>query len=339
MSVSATAQHSPMRIRDDSADFEHSRDVMERLWSTAKVSVRQDRTFRSHIDTIVMPLVSFGANATVEGLAIRNLILPESWLLTIPLEGRSMHVIDGQTHLASGSNAVLHPVDRPLEMRTVSNVTSLQVNIDSKAVESAVGLYRGEHLARFEMPVVDIDMASELARKAKSLSDHCLRSLGDPSRVAASSPLSLRILERRWIQVIAEWLCGSDSNLERPYDLGLIYVTRAEEYIRANLDQPLSLAELAEHCGVSGRALLLGFRKFRGTSPIHFWRNLRFEAAHRELSSAEVYMGVTEIALRWGFSHLGRFSTDYRKLFLETPSETRKRAVSNGIDRVPPEFV
>lgn len=323
MGVTGNAEHAPVRIRDDSSDFEHSRHVMERLWSTAKVTIRHDRPFRSQIDTIVMPQVNFGANRTVEGLAIHDLILPDAWLLTIPLQGRSKHVIDGHMHLASGSNAILHPVDRPLEIRTVSDVVSLQVNIDAKAVKSAVSLFLGREIQSIESPIVDIDISSAGCRKAKMLSDLCLRHLSD-----ASSMRSLRILERRWIQVLVDLICGSDPSLKRSFDSGLIYVARAEEYIRANLDQPLSLAELADHCGVSGRALLLGFRKRRGISPMHFWRSLRFEAAHRELRNADASVGVTEIALKWGFSHLGRFSADYRKQFMETPSETRNRAFS-----------
>ena len=35
---------------------------------------------------------------------------------------------------------------------------------------------------------------------------------------------------------------------------------------------------------------------------------------------------VTETALEWGFSHLGRFSAEYRALFGELPSETLNQA-------------
>jgi len=34
---------------------------------------------------------------------------------------------------------------------------------------------------------------------------------------------------------------------------------------------------------------------------------------------------VQEMAARWGFWHLSRFSSDYRTLFGETPSQTLRR--------------
>jgi AraC-like DNA-binding protein len=34
---------------------------------------------------------------------------------------------------------------------------------------------------------------------------------------------------------------------------------------------------------------------------------------------------VTAVAFRWGFSHLGHFTTDYKRRFGESPSETLAR--------------
>ncbi|MFP5456117.1 MAG: helix-turn-helix domain-containing protein, partial [Alphaproteobacteria bacterium] len=34
---------------------------------------------------------------------------------------------------------------------------------------------------------------------------------------------------------------------------------------------------------------------------------------------------VSELALEWGFTHLGRFSAEYRRRFQELPSETLRR--------------
>ena len=34
---------------------------------------------------------------------------------------------------------------------------------------------------------------------------------------------------------------------------------------------------------------------------------------------------ITKVANRWGFWHMGQFASDYRKLFVELPSDTLGR--------------
>ena len=43
------------------------------------------------------------------------------------------------------------------------------------------------------------------------------------------------------------------------------------------------------------------------------------------LSRTHLQTTVAEVAMRWSFWHLGRFSSSYRALFKELPSETLKR--------------
>lgn len=99
-------------------------------------------------------------------------------------------------------------------------------------------------------------------------------------------------------------------------------VKRAIDYMHANLDVPVTIADISLTAGVAGRTLFKHFRDARGVSPMQYLRNLRFEKARQELFNAKVGMSVTEIALRWGFGHLGRFAVEYRKRFGESPSET-----------------
>ncbi len=99
----------------------------------------------------------------------------------------------------------------------------------------------------------------------------------------------------------------------------------AEEFARARLQHPLSVADLAAAAGVSGRALRNAFRRHRGCSPMQFVRQLRLEAVRRDLLSAEPGVTVSEVALRWGFEHFGRFAAQYRHTYHERPSETLRR--------------
>ena len=104
-------------------------------------------------------------------------------------------------------------------------------------------------------------------------------------------------------------------------------VRRAEDFMRHNLGRPITLAEIAEASGGSIRSLHEGFRRFRDTTPLERLRLFRLEGAHRDLGAPRPDDTVTAIALRWGFSHLSRFSIGYRERYGRLPSETLRRGV------------
>jgi AraC-like DNA-binding protein len=99
---------------------------------------------------------------------------------------------------------------------------------------------------------------------------------------------------------------------------------RAMAYIEANVDQPLTVAQIATAAGVHPRGLQQAFRRHLSTTPTNYLRTVRLACAHRDLQQADPSTGVTvtTIAGRWGFAHLGRFSTDYRSAYGTSPSRT-----------------
>jgi AraC-like DNA-binding protein len=100
-------------------------------------------------------------------------------------------------------------------------------------------------------------------------------------------------------------------------------ISRAEEFLLSRPCQPVSRAELAEVAGMSIRSLSRGFKKRHGVGPITFLKHRRLEAARLELMTADPgSTSVSEIALRYGFSELGKFSVLYKATFHESPSET-----------------
>lgn len=111
-------------------------------------------------------------------------------------------------------------------------------------------------------------------------------------------------------------------------------VKRAIDYIEANLDEAIGLSEIAAAAGVPGRTLIRHFEDFKGTTPIRYLRAARYKKVRESLRRAEPEESITEIALKWGFAHMGRFSVEYRKRFGESPSQTvRRRATSVGCSR------
>lgn len=108
-------------------------------------------------------------------------------------------------------------------------------------------------------------------------------------------------------------------------------VARARDYVLAHHDQPIMVPELCERLHVSRRTLQYCFEDVLGISPIQYLRTIRLNGARRHLrenlSGAKT---VRDVAADWGFWHFSQFSSDYRKLFGQSPSQSlRQRPLSS----------
>ncbi|MDQ7908528.1 helix-turn-helix domain-containing protein [Phytohabitans sp. ZYX-F-186] len=104
-------------------------------------------------------------------------------------------------------------------------------------------------------------------------------------------------------------------------------VRRVVELIDSAPDTAYTVADLATVAGVSERSLHAAFRRQVGMAPMSYVRRRRLELAHEELLRLDPSAGVkvTDVALRYGFLHTGRFAAAYRKRFGEAPSATLRR--------------
>jgi AraC family ethanolamine operon transcriptional activator len=81
-----------------------------------------------------------------------------------------------------------------------------------------------------------------------------------------------------------------------------------------------------EATGASQRMLEYHFRRIYGVTPQTWFRCMKLNALRRDLLHARATgERISDIAMRWGFLHLGRFSEEYRRLFGESPRDTSQR--------------
>jgi AraC-like DNA-binding protein len=100
-------------------------------------------------------------------------------------------------------------------------------------------------------------------------------------------------------------------------------IRRVVEAMRVNPGTPFTVADLAAIAGVSIRSLQESFRRYVGTPPMTYLRQLRLSRVHEHLRQADPAMHtVTEIAYRYGFTHMGRFAAEYRTRYGVPPHET-----------------
>ena len=99
-------------------------------------------------------------------------------------------------------------------------------------------------------------------------------------------------------------------------------VRRAEHYLQECGDPSVRIEDLCTAACTSLSRLERAFRETFGVGPRRYLTLRRLAAVRRELLRRGEQTSVTEVATRWGFFHLGRFSQDYKTLFGETPSQT-----------------
>ncbi len=92
-----------------------------------------------------------------------------------------------------------------------------------------------------------------------------------------------------------------------------------------HMDGNMSIASLAKEHNISEQTLQNSFKSLFGYTPKRFFRLLKLNLVHQELmESNPKQTTVSKIARKWGFTHMGHFTTFYTELFGENPSKTFK---------------
>jgi AraC-like DNA-binding protein len=125
--------------------------------------------------------------------------------------------------------------------------------------------------------------------------------------------------------VLEAWPHNFSEALRRPAPMvAPRHVKLAVEFIQAHPEQLVSGVDLARLSHVSQRALQEGFRRFVGMSIVAYQRQVRLERAY-EVLRQRGSGSVTEVALRFGFSNVGRFCQYFQGAFGVSPAGLRGR--------------
>jgi AraC-like DNA-binding protein len=90
----------------------------------------------------------------------------------------------------------------------------------------------------------------------------------------------------------------------------------------------ISLADIAIAADTTLRSLRYMFRRYRDCTPMEYLRRVRLHHAHHDLEAGlGTTASVTEVAHRWGFLSMDRFTADYLRTYGNLP----KVAPGNGV--------
>jgi AraC-like DNA-binding protein len=188
-----------------------------------------------------------------------------------------------------------------------------------------------------ELPTAPLDFAPTIdlaTGYGRSLARYVLMAVADLEQAGSVlwSPTTMRTFEQFITTALLLSHPHNYSNALRCLEKSIAPrdVRRAVDYIEAHLDQAITVADLVVATGVAGRTLFMHFKSFKGVSPMRYARDARLRQVRQALLRAEPDASVTEIAMSTGFTHMGRFSVEYRRRFGETPSQTLKQRHQRG---------
>jgi AraC-like DNA-binding protein len=250
----------------------------------------------------------------------------QTYALLLSYKGSAAAVSRGANIEVSGHHAFVGSAAEPVNLDYATEFEQLVFNVNTDAVATKFEAMTGErppgrlifdHSCDFRLP-----QAEALRRMVLFLLQQV------DSRGASFHPLALAEFEQAAIVTFLNALQHNLSHfLHRPGHVPAPWqVRRAEEYIEANWDQPITVEALALVTGVSTRSLFLSFQRRRGYSPMDFVKRVRLTHAKAMLDRPHEATSVTDVAFTCGFGNLGHFANYYRQRFGEVPSATLLRS-------------
>jgi len=281
----------------------------------------------TRINALYMPDASGYLSYVQYGATVQTRTRPSAgdYRIQFPLEGACETILGRRTYVCAGANAVVTSADGPHSLRLSADCRRVLVVFSRDALARQLAALLGAPLRSELVFQPDLDTTRGAGRSLVEYLELALREFNRPDS-ALHAPLALKQFEQLFMTTLllahrhnySELLHGRGPTAA-PRD-----VKRAVEYIHAHLDAPITLADLVTAAGVPGRTLREHFRSFKGLPPMAYLRRARLARARADLLGGDG-RSVTEIAQRWGFTHLGRFAAEYRRLYGELPSACKLR--------------
>ena len=102
------------------------------------------------------------------------------------------------------------------------------------------------------------------------------------------------------------------------------YIQNVKKFMIDHAHENITMDMLVHIAGVSKSKLYDKFQQYYGLSPMVFLKKYRLQQIYKILVHSDIKnISISKLAYDWGFTHLSRFSQEYREEFGENPSETR----------------
>jgi AraC-like DNA-binding protein len=246
------------------------------------------------------------------------------WIgVCLPVRGEIRIACNSDKALVSGPSGLVAASDQPVFVEYLTDDCQMEtVLFEQSAMEAELGSILGMPISkalRFEsrLKVAGVPAFSRALRVLHN-------ELASQGGLAAMATMSARLGRLLMAGLLVSQPHNYTEELTTPGGLrGPRPIRNALEFIESNAAAIETVVDIASAVGLSVRALDNGFKRYVGTPPMRYLRQVRMNRAHEELARADPHVTTaTSVARKWGFGHYGRFARDYKRRYGRNPAET-----------------
>ena len=322
----ASADDVPVRAALTTADVDEARAFCRQMfYGSLQVRPAGDGTgFTFHGSVVRLGPITVGEISYGTDILLQTTDLENAYHVLAPLTGTVLSRHRGVVVTADPSRAAVFLPVGDIELRWSGGCRLLSIKVERRLLERELDSALDRELAS-PLPLgASFGIAEGPGRTWAALVQLLLAEMGGGDPLLGRPQMA-----RRWRDLVVSGLAltvetpyseepGGAASAHRPRP-----VKRTLDAMHAEPGRPFTAAELAAVAGVGVRVLQESFRRHVGMPPLTYLRRLRLDGVHAELSRGDARpVSVSDVAYRWGFTHMGRFAGAYRARFGVSPSQT-----------------
>jgi AraC-like DNA-binding protein len=303
----------------ETTSLRKGQEFTSKVWAKHTSKIMGPDSYSSVITRIPLGRVHFNHVACSTAMRVTTEPNNRSATLFLPLDGSMNIKVEGKPFRAAPGLPMLLPHRTAMEF-SATPIECLLIEIPAKALLGELKSHGAYDDALEPLDWGSGEDAVSLVCFLEFLSADLMGALTHPS------PHHLRRMEGLLLSILAQAIVADRpiGALSTPM-IGRMKVEELCDWIGERLTTDLAPARIAAKTGITPRSLQKAFLRHYHTTLTSYLLDLRLEALRKELLESRKPGGISEIALRYQFHHLGRFSQAYRKQFGELPSVSLAR--------------
>ena len=257
---------------------------------------------------------------------------PENYVYLILSGERPTAFLVGKTKITiSPTKAALISPERLKSIDRSENSEVLAIRFSKQALMQQIEKLTDRYHSGTISFQHSVDLSSDVGAMISRTIKYVIHEL-NYTDLAPSHPGFLQSLDQLLVSALLTLPHNKSEHLEAGYNTNPApgVVRRAEEYMRENLANPITILDVLQVSACSRSVLFSSFKRARNYTPMEFLTEQRLQKARNTFLHSEDTDSVSSVAINSGFTNLGRFAQTYANRFGELPSDTLKKSYKRG---------